>query len=162
MGVDELVSIQDLKQRLAEATADAARLAALLEFRKWKAELPYDEINAYLREAAELARKTESHSELAMAGVALRELCRDAGDIEASIEWAGVVREAAKASGSPFHEGQYLYLMGRVHEAQREYKSARGCYEHCLRVWREAGNTRAVAAAQNQLAGLAICKDRQP
>jgi len=153
--VDNPVPIQDLKQRLAEASTDAARLAALLEFRKWKTELPRAELEGYLLEAAELARKTESYGDSATAGVSLSELYRDAGDIQASIEWAGVVQEAARTSGNPSIEGHYLYLVGRTHEVQWEYEKARDCYERSLEVWRKAGSTIGVGAALNQLANLA-------
>ncbi len=154
--VDRPATIQELKQRLAEASTEATRLAALLEFRPRKAELRRDEAEGYLREAVELARKAQDYRELATAGVALSELCRDAGDLQASIEWAEVVQEAARATGDPLHEGQYLFLIGRVHDARGEFTSARDCYERSLRVWREAGYSRGVGAALNQIGNLAF------
>ena len=154
--MDRLASIQELKQRLAEATTEVARLAALLEFRPRTAELQRDEAEGYLREVVELARKTRSYGELAEAGVTLSELCRDAGDLQASIEWAGVVQEAARASGDPLHEGQYLFLVGRVHDVRGECTSARDCYERSLRVWRKDGYPRGVGAALNQIGNLAF------
>jgi transcriptional regulator with AAA-type ATPase domain/tetratricopeptide (TPR) repeat protein len=154
--VDKPVPIQDLKQRLAETSTDAARLASLLEFRKWRAVLPRDEVERYLLEAAELARRTASHRDLASAAVVLSEMLRDAGDIPGSFEWAGVVQEAARASGNPEIEGQYLYLVGRVKEVREDYQGARDCYERCLDVWRKCGHTLGVGAARNQLGTLAF------
>jgi len=139
-------SIQELKQRLA----------GLLEFRSRVSELPRSEAEGHFREAVALARKTHSYRELASAGVTLSELCRDAGDLQASVEWAEVVREAAMASGEPLHEGQYLFLMGRLHEVRGEFGSARDFYERGLRVWRKAGYARGVGAALNQIGNLAF------
>jgi tetratricopeptide (TPR) repeat protein len=158
--VDKPVPIQDLKQRLAEASTDAARLAVLMDFRKRRAELPRDEVEGYLLEAAELARRTESYVDLALAGGALCEIQRDAGDTAASIEWAGVVQEAARVTGDPRVEGQYLYLVGRTHEVKGEYSSARDCYERCHEVWRKCGHTVGVGAALNQLGSLALLQGR--
>jgi tetratricopeptide (TPR) repeat protein len=150
------VMVQELKQRLAEAVTDAERLAVLIELRSRVAELPRPEAEAYLREAVDLARKTGNQGELVRAGIAFSEFCRDIGDITRSLECAGIVHEAATASGNPNHEGQYLYLVGRTHEVQGDYKQAREHYERCLKVWRKAGNTRAAGAALNQLGSLAI------
>lgn len=160
MSLDGPASIQELKRRLAAAVTDAGRLAGLLEFRSRTAELRRDEAERYLREAVELARKTRSYDELARAGVALSELCRDAGDLQAGIEWAGVVQEAAKASGDPLHEGRYLFLMGRVHDVRGDFRTAREFHERSLRVWREAGYPRGIGAALNQLGNLAFLQGR--
>jgi tetratricopeptide (TPR) repeat protein len=130
------VMVQELKQRLAEAVTDAERLAVLIELRSRVAELPRPEAEAYLREAVDLARKTGNQGELVRAGIAFSEFCRDIGDITRSLECAGIVHEAATASGNPNHEGQYLYLVGRTHEVQGDYKQAREHYERCLKVWR--------------------------
>ncbi len=154
--MDKPVPIQNLKQRLAEADADAGRLAALLEFRSRISELPRSEAEAYLCEAVELARKTGNHDALAQAGIALCEFYRNIGDMPRSLECAGIVQQAATATGNPNHEGQYLYLVGRAHEVQGDYKRARDHYERCLRVWRKAGNMRAAGAALNQLGSLAM------
>ena len=125
MADSRAVTIQGLKQRLAEASTDAGRLAVLLELRNRTTELPRIEAEAYLREAVELARKTRSYKELALAGIGLSQVCRDAGDIEASLESAGIVQEAARASGNPNHEGQYFYLVGRAYQAKGDYGEAR-------------------------------------
>jgi tetratricopeptide (TPR) repeat protein len=154
------VSIPELRQRLAETGTDAGRLAVLIELRNRIAELPRNEAEEYLREAVGLARKTRSYRELVRAGISLSQLCRDAGDIEASLEWASIVREAAAVSGNPNHEGHYQYLVGRAHEVQGDYKRARDCYERCLRVWRKTGNTEGVGAALNQLGSLAALQGR--
>jgi tetratricopeptide (TPR) repeat protein len=154
MADDTQVSIQDLRQRLAEAGTDAGRLAALLEFRGRTAELPRDELEAYLREAVELARKSQSYDELARAGIALSELCRNAGDVAASLECAGYVQQAAQATGSRRHEGSYFFLLGRAHQERGGFGEARDCYERCLKVWRLAGHTKGVSAALNQLGSL--------
>jgi tetratricopeptide (TPR) repeat protein len=154
MADDTQVSIQDLRQRLAQAGTDAGRLAALLEFRDRTAELPRGEAEAYFREAVELARKTESYDDLARAGIALSELCRNAGDVAASLECAGYVQQAATATGSRKHEGSHLYLLGRAHQDRGDYTQARECYERCLKVWRLDRHTKGVGAALNQLGSL--------
>jgi transcriptional regulator with AAA-type ATPase domain/tetratricopeptide (TPR) repeat protein len=160
MAVDRLASIQDLKQRLAEASTDAARLAMLRDLSNWRAELPRAEVEAYLREAVELARKTRSYNDLVRAGLFLSEICRDAGDVDAGMECADIVHEAARASGNPVHEGQYLYLVGRTHEVQGNYELARDSYERCLRAFRKAEDTSCVGAALNQLGNLAVLRGR--
>jgi tetratricopeptide (TPR) repeat protein len=147
--------VQGLKQRLAEASTDAERLAVLIELRSRVAELPRPEAEGYLREAVELARKSGKQVELARAGIALSEFYRNIGDLARSLECAKIVHEAATASGSLYFEGSYLYLVGRAHEVQGDYKQAREHYERCLKVWREAGDTIAVGAALNQLGSLA-------
>jgi tetratricopeptide (TPR) repeat protein len=154
--LDESAPIQELKQRLAEATADVARLAVLVDLGKRRAELPRDEVEGYLREAVGLARKTRRYTGLATVSVLLSEICLEAGDIPASVEWAGVVQEAARASGDPAIEGQYLYIVGRTFQVKGEYSSARDSYERCLEAWRKAGNTIGVGAALNQLGTLAM------
>ena len=158
--MDKLASIQDLKQRLAEASTDAARLAVLRNVRDWRAELPRDEVEAYAREAAELARKTRSYSDLVRAAITLSEIYEDARDVDVWMECADMVHEAAQASGNPAHEGQYLYLMGRVHEAQGDYELARDCFERSLKTFRDSGYTDCVGAALNQLANLAAIRGR--
>jgi len=155
MASDRPVTIQELRQRLADAGTDAGRLAVLFEFRGRTAELPRAEAEAYLREAVELARKTGSPDNLARAGVGLSVFYRNIGDIARSLECASIVQEVAKASGSPSHEGSYLYLVGRAHEVQGNYKLARDYYERCLKVLRQAGSLRGAGAALNQLGSLA-------
>jgi len=155
MAQDRPISIQDLRRRLAKEGTDAERLAALIGSRHRIVEqLPRDEAERYLREAAGLARKLRSSSDLATAGVALSELCRDAGDVEASIECAGLVEEAARESGNPIYEGQYSYLTGRAHEVKGNYEPAHDCYERCLKAWRRSGSPQHVRAALNQLGCL--------
>lgn len=159
--MDKPASIPELKRRLARESADSGRLAALIESRHLIVEqLPRDEAEQYLYEAVELARRTGSSGDLARAGIALVEFYRDAGDTARSLECAGIVQEAAQASGEPFHEGQYLYLMGRAHEVKGNYGPARDCYEHCLKVWRKTGMTEAVGAALNQLGSVALLQGR--
>ena len=148
--------VKELKCRLAEASTDAERSAVLAELRDHVAELPRPEAEGYLREAVELARKTGSQQELARAGIAFSEFCRDIGDIARSLEWAHIVHEAATASANPSFEGSYLYLVGRAHEVQGDYNQAREHFERCLEVWRKAGSTKAAGAALNQLGNLAI------
>ena len=160
MAADTRVPIQELKQRLAQAGNNAGRLAALLDFRSRTAELPRDEAEGYLLEAIDLARKTANHDALAQAGIALSEFYRNIGDMSRSLECASIVQQVATASGNPNHEGQYLYLVGRAHEVQGDYKRAREHYERCLKVWRKAGNTRAAGAALNQLGSLAMLQGR--
>jgi len=155
MAVDKPVPIQDLKQRLAEASTDAGRLAVLDELRSRTAELPRAEAEGYLREAVELARKTGSHDALGHAGISFSEFYRNIGDIARSLECASIVQEASRATGNQSHEGSYLYLVARAHQDQGDYKRARDYYERCLKVWRKVGNTRAAGAALNQLGSLA-------
>jgi tetratricopeptide (TPR) repeat protein len=156
--MDEPAPIDVLKQRLGEATTEAARVAVLVAFRDRAATLPFDEVVTCLRAVVERAREARNFGEWAVAGVALSEICRSAGDIKASLEFAGVVQEAASASGNPDHQGQYLYLVGRAHEVQDEHEIARDWYERSLDVWRKAGNTRGVGAALNQLGSMAILR----
>ncbi len=157
MAVDKPASIQELKRRLALESTDSGRLAALIESRHLIVEqLPRNEAERYLREAVELARRTGCHHELAVAGISLVELYRDLGDINGSLECTEIVHEAARATGDPFHEGQYLYLMGRAHEVKGDYAPARECYERCLRVWRKIGRKEAAGAALNQLGSMAL------
>jgi tetratricopeptide (TPR) repeat protein len=148
--------VQELKQRLAEAGTDAEKLAVLIELRSRVAELPLPEAEAYLRETVELARKTGNQEELARAGIAFSEFYRDIGDVARSLECASIVHEAATVLGILSYEGSYLYLVGRAHEVQGDFRQAREHYERCLEVWREEGNTRAAGAALNQLGSLAI------
>jgi tetratricopeptide (TPR) repeat protein len=143
MADDRPVTIQELRQRLVEAGAGAGRLAVLHEFRGRLAELPRAEAEGYLGEAVEFARKTGNHDDLARIGVVFCEFCLKIEANARSLECASIVQEAAAASGNPKHEGQYLYLVGRAHEAQGNYKLARDHYERCLKVWRKAGYTRA-------------------
>ena len=69
------VLIQVLQRRLAEASTDAARLAALRDLENRSAELPRDEVEAYAREAVALARKTGSCNDLVRAAIALSQTC---------------------------------------------------------------------------------------
>ena len=154
--MDRLASIQDLKQRLAEAKTDAARLAALRDVRDWRAELPREEVEAYAREAAELARKTCSYNDLVRAAITLSEIYHDARDVDVWMECADMVHEAARASGNPAHEGQYQFLMGRAHEVQGKYELARECFERSLTAFRNTEYAGCVGAALNQLGNLAI------
>jgi len=156
VGVDGLALFEEMKQRLAESTTEAERLASLLEFRCQTSGPSRSEAERYLCEAVELARKTRSYGELAKAGVALSEFRRDAGDLQAGVKWAGVVQEAARATGNRLHDGQYLFLMGRVLEVRGELGNARDCYERSLKVWREVGFARGVGAALNQIGNLAF------
>jgi tetratricopeptide (TPR) repeat protein len=160
MAVDRLASIQDMKQRLAEASTDAAQLAALRDLESRSAELPRDEVEAYAREAVALARKTGSCNDLVRAAIALSQTCRNAGGTDAWMECAEIAHEAARASGNPVHEGQYLYLLGRAHEVQGDYELAQDCYERCLRAFRKAEDTGCVGAALNQLGNLALIRGR--
>ena len=154
MADDAQTTIRDVKQRLAEAGTDSGRLAALMEFRGRIVCLPRAEANGYLRQAVELARKTSNFDDMARAGITLSELCRNAGDIAASLECAGYVQEAAGATGSRKHEGSHLFLLGRAHQDRGDYTQARECYERCLKAWRLAGHTKGVGAALNQLGSL--------
>jgi len=154
MAGDRQPSTEELKQRLAAAGSDAERLAALLEFRNRIGELPRDEVMGYLQEAVELARKTGNHECLARAGIGLSELRRSLGDISGSLESAEYVQQAAAASGSGKHEGQYLYIVGCALQERGDYGQARECYERCLAVWQRAGFTTGVTSALSQLGGL--------
>ncbi len=154
--MDRLASTQDLKQRLAEASTDAARLAALRDVRDWRAELPRGEVEAYAREAAELARKTRSYNDLVRAAITLSEICHDTSDVGIWMECADMAHEAARASGNPAHEGQYQFLMGRAHEVQGKYELARECFERSLTAFRNTEYAGCVGAALNQLGNLAI------
>ena len=154
--MERLPSIQDLKQQLAEANTDAARLAALRVLESRGAELPCGEAEANARQAAALARNTRSYSDMVRAAIALSEACRDTGGADLWKECADIVREAAVGSGSPVHEGQHLYLLGRAHEVQGDYELARECYERCLGAFRRAGDTSCIGAALNQLGNLAV------
>ena len=156
--MDRLASIQDLKQRLAEASTDAAQLAALRDLENRSDELPRDEVEAYAREAVALARRTGSYKDLVRAAIALSQTCRNAGGADAWMECAEIVHEAARASGNPAHDGQYLYLMGRAHEVQGSYELARDSYERCLKAFRNTEFADCVGAALNQLANLAVLR----
>jgi len=160
MDVDRLASIQELKQRLAEARTDAARLAVLRDLQDRSAELPPDEIEAYARQAVEFARKTRSYNDLVRAAITLSGVCQDAGDADAYTKCADIVHEAARASGNPVHEGQHQFLLGRAHEAQGNYELAQGCFERCLALFRNTGYADCVGAALNQLANLAALRGR--
>jgi len=149
------IPLQELRERLAEVTTDADRLTALIEFGKRTREAPPAEAEGYLTEAVELARKVGTHEDLARAAVHASEFYRNRRDMSRSLQYAGIVRQAADASGDPMHRGQQLFLVGRVNEEQGNYKSARECYEGCVKAWQEAGNKRAVTAALNQLGSLA-------
>ncbi len=158
--MDRLASIQDLKQRLAEADTDAARLAVLRDLQDRNAELPRDEVEAYAREAVELARKTRSYNELVRAAITLSVVCQDAGSGDVYMKCADIVQEAALASGNPVHEGQYLFFLGRAHEARGNYELARDCYERSLKAFRKTGYAECVDAALNQLGNLAVLQGR--
>ena|GEM_PF-2822657 len=153
--MERLPSIQDLKQQLAEADTDAARLAALRVLESRGAELPCGEAEANARQAAALARNTRSYNDMVRAAIALSEACRDTGGADLWKECADIVREAAVASGSLVHEGQHLYLLGRAHEVQGNHELARDCYERCLKAFRKTEFAGCVGAALNQLANLA-------
>ncbi len=156
--MDRLASIQELKQRLAEASTDAARLVVLRDLQNRSAELQRDELEAYAREAVDLARKTRSYNDLVRAAITLSVVWQDAGDVEAYMKCAGIVQEAARASGNPVHEGQQLFLVGRAHQAQGNYELARTYFEHILKVFRDSGYADCVGAALNQLASLAFLR----
>jgi len=158
--VDTSIPLQSLRQRLAEATADAERLAALIEYGKRTREAPPPEAEGYLTEAVELARKVGTPEDLARASVHASEFYRNKRDMRRSLDYASLVQQAADASGDPMHRGQYLYLVGRINEERGNYNRARECYEDCLAAWREAGNKRAVVAAVNQLGSLAVIQGK--
>jgi DNA-binding NtrC family response regulator/tetratricopeptide (TPR) repeat protein len=163
MAVDKSATIQGLDQRLAEATTDAARLAVLLEFGRRTAQTQRAgaEAEAYLQEAIALARKAGTPNDLAVAGVLASEFYSNAGNMVRSLECADIVQEAAASSGNPKHQGQHLYLVGRVSEEQGDYTRARDCYERCLSIWRNAGYTEGVPSALHQLGSLAVLQGHE-
>jgi len=159
--VDESAPIQDLKRRLAEATTDAARLAVLLQFGRRAAAVPRVEAEVFMREAIELARKVGTANDLAVAGVVASEFYRNSGDMARSLECAEIVKKVADSSGNPRHQGQYFFLVGRISQAQYDYRRARECFERCLGIWRKAGYTDGVGAALNQLGSLAAVQGQE-
>ena len=159
--MDESAAIQDLKRRLAEATTDVARLAVLLQFGRQAAEAPRAEAEAYLQEAIDLARMVGTPIDLATAGVSASEFYRNAGDMARSLEYADIVQEAAGASGNSKSHGHYFFLVGRISQEQGDYTRARGCYERCLSIWRDAGFARGVPSALHQLGSLAAVQGHE-
>jgi DNA-binding NtrC family response regulator/tetratricopeptide (TPR) repeat protein len=160
MAADTTGPLLDLRQRLAEVTSAAGRLAALIDYGKRTREAPPPEAEGYLTEAVELARKVGTPEELVRASVHASEFYRNKRDMKRSFDYASLVRQAADASGDPMHRGQYLYLVGRINEEQGNYTPARECYEDCLTAWREAGNKKAAVAALNQLGSLAVIQGK--
>ncbi len=156
MALDKPIPIRELKELLAQSSTDVERLAALRDLENRSAELPRDEVEAYAREAVALARKTGSYKDMVRAAIALSQTCRNAGGADAWMECAEIVHEAARASGNPAHDGQYLYLMGRAHEVQGNHELAHDCYERCLKAFRNTEFADGVGAALNQLANLAV------
>jgi len=163
MAVDKSATIQDLERRLAEATTEAARLAVLLEFGKQTATAQRVDsgAEAYVREAINLARKVGSPIDLTSAGVHASEFYRESGNMVRSLQYAEVVQEAAVSSGNLKSQGHYFFLVGRISEAQGDYKHARECYERCLSIWREAGFARGVPSALHQLGSLAAVQGHE-
>ncbi|MBN2464641.1 sigma 54-interacting transcriptional regulator [candidate division WOR-3 bacterium] len=158
MAADITVSLQDLRRRLAVATTDAERLAALLEFGLQTRDVSPPEAEAYLLQAVELARKVGSPEDLARAGVFASEFFRRTMDMNRSLEFADLVRQAADASGDLMHQGQHLFLLGRILQEQGDYDRAQEDFEGCLEAFRKAGKSVAVGAALNQLGSLALLR----
>jgi tetratricopeptide (TPR) repeat protein len=147
-------NLQVLRTQLAGATTPAERVKATLALAEevWlsdpTAATPL--LERVVTEADE-AGKTESGLKAASM---LSELFRRAGDLDASARYAGLLLNAAHATGDWRDRACGLNLTGLIHQERGELDRALESFEEFLQLSREAGFVKGERSGLNQLAGI--------